>query len=77
MLHVRPLDYAREAVVPAVAACLIPAVVGAAMLLSGTSLFTYEFVVQMACYSLLFAASFYWMCLRPLGVFMTTRMQES
>jgi len=66
-LHVRVLAYARQAVIPAIAACIVPGVAGAAMLFSGASLFAYEFVVQMALYSLLFGALFYWTCLRPLG----------
>ncbi|MEI8372301.1 MAG: oligosaccharide flippase family protein [Planctomycetota bacterium] len=58
-LHVPLVDYAREAVGPAVAACVIPAAFGAAMIFMGTSLFAYAFVAQMACYSLLFVAFFY------------------
>jgi O-antigen/teichoic acid export membrane protein len=76
-LHVRLLDYARQAVVPAVAACVVPGSVGAAMISIRASLFPYAFVAQMALYSLLFAALFYWVCLRPLGNLSDFVAQES
>ena len=76
-LHMPLLDYAREAVVPALAACVIPAAVGAAMISMGTSLFPYAFLAQMAIYSCLFAGSSYWMCLRPMSNRLEVSTQQS
>ena len=65
-LHMSLFAYARQAVVPALAACIVPGIVGAAMASQGASLFLYVFVLQIVIYLLLFAASFYWVCLRRL-----------
>jgi O-antigen/teichoic acid export membrane protein len=77
VLRVRLSDYAREAVVPALAASFVPAMLGAVMYISGASLFAYEFVAQIILYSLLFAASYYRLCWRPSGIFTEVRVRES
>jgi O-antigen/teichoic acid export membrane protein len=66
-LRVRLRDYAARAVLPAVATCLVPAIVGTAAIWAGAPHRLLGFAPWLSAYCLLFGLGFYCTCMRPFG----------